>query len=252
VSRPTLYTAIDILGGKAVRLSQGDFERQSIYADDPLDAAERWASEGARALHVVDLDGARDGRPVSLDQLRRICERVSIPVQYGGGLRSLEHVSQALDAGAARVVLGTAAFQKAGLLESAVERWDEQVAVAVDVRGGQVSISGWTQQSETGVDEAVASLRTRGVRTVVYTSVDRDGMLTGPDPTELERASQLVGSGQFLYSGGIGSLEHLRTLTDLRLANLEGIVVGKALYEGRFTLQDAQRLLEGTEVAKSS
>jgi phosphoribosylformimino-5-aminoimidazole carboxamide ribotide isomerase len=252
VSGLALYTAIDILEGKAVRLTQGDFERRNVYADDPLEAAERWVADGARALHVVDLSGAREGRPVSVEQLRRICTRVSIPVQYGGGLRSLVHLSQALDAGATRVVLGTAAFTVDGLLERAVEQWPEQVAVAVDVRGGFVSISGWTEQSGAGADEAVASLRERGARAFIYTNVDRDGMLTGPDPAEVARVSERVGDLQFLYSGGIGSLEDLRALTTLRLPNLAGVIVGKALYEGRFTLSEAQQALEGEEVAKSS
>lgn len=247
-----IYPAIDILDGKTVRLVQGDFERRTVYEEDPVVAAERWAGEGARFLHVVDLDGAKAGRPVNLDHLRRICERVTAPVQYGGGLRSLEHMRAALDSGAERVVLGTAAFTDPGLLDRAHDEWGERVAVAIDVRGGLVSTAGWVEQTQTSGIEAVTKLRERGVESLIYTNVDRDGTLSGPDPVEVASVSERVGSGRFLYSGGIGSLDDLRSLVDLRLANLMGVVVGKALYEGRIALQDAQRLAEQEEVPESS
>lgn len=247
-----LYPAIDILDGKAVRLRQGHFDDKRVYADDPVTAAERWVADGATRLHVVDLDGARAGRPASIDHLRRICERVPAAVQYGGGLRSLDGVEQALEAGAERVVLGTAAFADAELLKSVTERWPERTAVAVDVRGGLVSTAGWTRQSQLRAPEAVSALRGRGVRTFIYTSVDRDGMLIGPDYAEVTRVSELAGGERFLYSGGIGSLEHLRTLAGLGLPNLTGVIVGKALYEQRFGIRDAQAVLEETERARSS
>jgi phosphoribosylformimino-5-aminoimidazole carboxamide ribotide isomerase len=247
-----LYPAIDILDGQAVRLRQGHFDDRSVYADDPVEAAERWVTEGARRLHVVDLDGAKTGRPKSIDHLRRICERVSISVQYGGGLRSTGDVEQALGAGAERVVLGTAAFADADLLENVIERWPGRIAVAVDVRGGLVSTAGWTEQSQLRADEAVEALRGRGVQTFIYTNVDRDGMLSGPDQAEVKQVSQLVGDQRFLYSGGIGSLEDLRMLASLDLPNLTGVIVGKALYEQRFGLVQAQTLLEETEASRSS
>lgn len=247
-----LYPAIDILEGSAVRLRQGNFDDKRVYADDPASAAERWAADGARWLHVVDLDGARSGRPAGIEHLRTICARVSVPVQYGGGLRSLDDLERALDAGAERVVIGTAAFKDLELLEGAIERWGARLAVAVDVRGGLVSTAGWTERSQLRADAAVAALRERRVRTFIYTNVDRDGMLVGPDVAEVARASELVGDEQLLYSGGIGSLEDLRALAGLRLSNLVGVVVGKALYENRFGVQEAQRALEGSEAAKSS
>jgi phosphoribosylformimino-5-aminoimidazole carboxamide ribotide isomerase len=246
-----LYPAIDILGGKAVRLRQGDFDDKSVYADDPVEAAERWIADGARRLHVVDLDGAKAGRPVSLGHLRRICERVPVPVQYGGGLRSTDAVEQAIDAGATRAVLGTAAFADAELLENVINRWSDRIAVAVDVRGGLVSTAGWTQQSQLRGGDAVEALRARGVQNFIYTDVDRDGMLNGPDRDEVERISQLVGGDTFLYSGGIGTLEDLRVLAGLGLPNLAGVIVGKALYEQRFGIAAAQAALDGTEVSRS-
>jgi phosphoribosylformimino-5-aminoimidazole carboxamide ribotide isomerase len=247
-----LYPAIDILDGHAVRLRRGDFDDKSVYADDPVTAAERWVSDGARRLHVIDLDGARAGRPASIEHLRRITRSVPAAVQYGGGLRSFDHIRLAIDAGAQRVVLGTAAFTDAELLEAAIERWAQRVAVAVDVRSGLVSTAGWTRQSQMRAGEAVAALRGRGVQIFIYTNVDRDGMLIGPDPAEVTRVAELVGGEQFLYSGGIGSLDDLRALTALGLPNLVGVVVGKALYENRFTVAEAQALLEDTEAAKSS
>jgi phosphoribosylformimino-5-aminoimidazole carboxamide ribotide isomerase len=247
-----LYPAIDILEGKAVRLRQGDFADKSVYADEPVAAAERWVGDGARRLHVVDLDGARAGQPVSIEHLRRICERVQADVQYGGGMRSLDDIHAALDAGARRVVLGTAAFADAELLEGALERWSDNIAVAVDVRGGLVSTSGWTQQTKLRAGDAVTALRDRGVHNFIYTNVDRDGMLSGPDPEEVAGLSEIVATDQLIYSGGIGALADLQVLVDLARPNLVGVIVGKALYEGCFTLHDAQALLEGTEAAKSS
>ena len=247
-----LYPAIDILDGKAVRLRQGHFDDKQVYADDPVTAAERWATDGAHRLHVVDLDGARAGRPASIEHLRRICESVPATVQYGGGLRSLDDIERALTAGAERVVLGTAAFADAELLDSVIGRWPERVAVAVDVRGGFVSTAGWTRQSQLRAAEAVDALRGRGVQTFIYTNVDRDGMLIGPDEAEVTRLSGLVGDERFLYSGGIGSLDDLRALARLGLPNLTGVIVGKALYEQRFDVREALAVLEETEGARSS
>jgi phosphoribosylformimino-5-aminoimidazole carboxamide ribotide isomerase len=238
-----LYPAIDIRGGRAVRLTRGDFDREKAYADDPLDAARRWVSEGARALHVVDLDGAREGRPVSLDHLRRIAAAVDVPVQWGGGLRALEHVEQALDAGAGRAILGTAAYTDQELLDRALERFGDRIAVAVDVRGGRIATGGWLDPGEVTGTDAIALLRRRGVTSFVYTSIDRDGMMSGLDVDELQVASGAVGEDTFLYSGGIGSLDDLALLSNLGLPNCAGTIVGKALYEERFTVAEAQAAL---------
>jgi phosphoribosylformimino-5-aminoimidazole carboxamide ribotide isomerase len=238
-----LYPAVDIMGGKAVRLAQGDFERDTVYADEPVDAALRWVEDGARALHVVDLDGARAGRPRSIPQLRRIATEAGVPVQYGGGLRALEHLKEALDAGAERVLLGTAAFTDEALLDRALDELGDRVAVAVDVRSGKVATAGWTSVTDIGGVEAVIALKRRGVERFVYTNVDRDGMLSGLDAGELSRVSEAVASDSFVYSGGVGSLDDLRTLVALHLSNLEGVIVGKALYERRFTVREAVKVL---------
>ena len=239
-----LLPAIDIRGGRAVRLAQGDFERETVYADAPLDAARDWVGQGARALHVVDLDGAREGRPASLEHLRAIASQLGVPVQYGGGLRSLEAVRAAFSAGADRVVLGTAAYADEGLLAAALDRFGERVRVAVDVRGGRVAVAGWEQGTALGPAEAITGLEGRGVRELVYTSVDRDGMLLGPDLDEVRAVAAAV-RGRFVYSGGIGSLDHLKALAGLGLERLTGVIAGKALYEGRFTVAEGQAALDG-------
>jgi phosphoribosylformimino-5-aminoimidazole carboxamide ribotide isomerase len=239
-----LYPAIDILDGSAVRLRQGDFDATTVYDADPLDAARRWVGEGARWLHVVDLDGARSGAPVNLQHVERIAREAGVPVQVGGGLRTLPAVRDALRAGAARVILGTAAYTDIDFLDDVLEAWGERVLVSVDVRGGTVATAGWTERTQMPADQVIERLQRRGVRQFVYTSVDRDGMLEGPDLDEVARVAETV-RGRFLYSGGIGSLAHLEALAGLRQVNLAGVIVGKALYEGRFTVAEAIAALGG-------
>ena len=239
-----LYPAIDIQGGRAVRLVQGRFEDETVYRDDPLDAARDWVAAGARALHVVDLDGAREGEPRSLEHLARITAECQVPVQYGGGLRSAEAVEGAFAAGAERVILGTAAFRDMDLLDEAVQRFGNRAIVSVDVRGGHVATAGWTETSELPATDAIQRLQDRGVRGFVYTDADRDGMLEGPDLDAVRAIADAV-RGRFVYSGGIGSLEDLRALAGLRLVNLAGVISGKALYERRFELSQGQGALDG-------
>lgn len=231
-----LYPAVDVLGGKAVRLVQGDFKRSTIYDAEPLDAARRWVKDGARRLHVVDLDGARQGRPVNVAQLQRLASQLDVPIQYGGGLRSLDSIRAAADAGATRVVLGTVALSDVNTLDAAIAELGDRVAVSIDVREGRVATDGWIERSDLSGGTAVARLRERGVATFIYTNVDRDGTLEGVERAEVESVSQAVGDGQLIWSGGIGSLDDLRALADLDAPNLTGVIVGKALYEERFTV----------------
>lgn len=238
-----LLPAVDIRDGRAVRLRQGRFDDETVYADHPLEAARSFIEAGARFLHVIDLDGAREGEPANLDHLERITRELDVPVQYGGGLRSLGSIRSALAAGAERVVLGTAAYTEPELLEQALETWDPRVLVAVDVRGGHVSVAGWTKTTQKLPEEVIRQMQRAGVSRFVYTSVDRDGMLQGPDLDEGRRISEAV-RGRFLYSGGISSLDDLRRLKELRLVNLAGVISGKALYEGRFTILEAREVLE--------
>ena len=238
-----LYPAIDISDGKAVRLRQGDFDDVTVYQDDPLEAARSWMEAGARFLHVVDLDGARQGKPQNLDHLARIVRELDAPVQYGGGLRSLPAVRDALRAGARRVILGTAAYTDLDFLDDVVSAYGDRVVVSVDTRGGYVSTAGWTETTQMPADHVIGRLQARGVKQFVYTNVDRDGMLEGVDVEEVRRVAEIV-RGRFLYSGGIGSLEDLERLAALRQVNLAGVISGKALYEGRFTVAEGQAALD--------
>jgi phosphoribosylformimino-5-aminoimidazole carboxamide ribotide isomerase len=239
-----LYPAIDIRDGKAVRLAQGDFAQETVYDADPLSAARAWVDGGARWLHVVDLDGARSGTPANLEHLERIAGELGVPVQFGGGLRSLESVEAALRAGAERVILGTAAYTDVDFLDDVLAQHAARVVVSVDVRGGRVASAGWTQQTEMEAGAVIEHLQRRGVRRLVYSSIERDGMLTGPDVAEVQRVAEAV-RGQFIYSGGIGTLEDLRALAALRQVNLGGVIVGKALYERRFGVGEAIAALAG-------
>jgi phosphoribosylformimino-5-aminoimidazole carboxamide ribotide isomerase len=239
-----LYPAIDISEGKAVRLVKGDFNQVTVYEDSPLEAARAWVEAGARFLHVVDLDGARTGSPKSLDHLEQIAAELHVPVQYGGGLRSLPAVRDALRAGAERVILGTAAFNDIDFLDDVLGAFRDRTIVSVDTRGGNVSTSGWQETTQMPAEAVIERLQNRGVRSFVYTDVDRDGMLGGINFDAVKKIAQVV-RGRFIYSGGIGSLEDLRGLRDLRQVNLGGVIAGKALYEGRFTVTQALGALAG-------
>ena len=237
-----LYPAIDIADGKAVRLVQGDFDAETVYADSPFEAARGWVDAGARYLHVVDLDGARKGTPQNLHHLEQIAGELDVPVQVGGGLRSVQAVRDAFAAGAARVILGTAAFADVDFLDEVVAEFGERTVVSVDTRGGFVSTSGWTETTRLPADAVIERMQDRGVRTFVFTNVDKDGMLEGPDLEEVRRVAEVV-RGRFMYSGGIGKREDLEALAGLRQVNLTGVIVGKALYERRFTVAEGQAAL---------
>jgi phosphoribosylformimino-5-aminoimidazole carboxamide ribotide isomerase len=238
-----LYPAIDIRDGRAVRLMQGDYDRETPYDDDPVVAARRWADGGARWLHVVDLDGARAGEPVNLEHVRRIVAAVSVPVQLGGGLRDSKKVEEAISSGAERVVLGTAAVRDPDLAAAIADAHGERVVVSVDARSGRVAAEGWTEESELATTDVVAALSERGVRRFVYTPVDVDGLMEGPDLDSLRDVAGAT-DGEVIYSGGVGSVDDLRSIVALGLENVRGVIVGRALYEGRFTVAEAQQALE--------
>ena len=232
-----LYPAIDIRGGKAVRLIQGDYERERAYDDDPVVAARRWADGGAQWLHVVDLDGARAGEPVNLEHVRRIVAAVGVPVQLGGGLRDSKKVEEAFSSGAERVVLGTAAVRDPEMAGAIAAAHGDRVVASVDARSGKVAAEGWTESSELGTAEVVAALSDRGIRRFVYTPVDVDGLMEGPDLDSLREVAEAT-DGELIYSGGVGSLEDLRTLAGIDVENLGGVIVGRALYEQRFSIAE--------------
>lgn len=233
-----LYPAIDIRGGQAVRLLQGDYARETTYDADPVDAATRWADEGAEFLHVVDLDGAKAGVPQNLDAVQRIATAVECPIQVGGGLRDAESVASVLDAGAERVVIGTAALRDPEFLAAVVDEHGERVVVSVDARDGKVALSGWTEAGEEGAVEAVAELSSRGVARFLCTAIEVDGTMEGPALDELGSIAAAT-DAKVIASGGVGELFHLTALAREAASNVEGAIVGRALYERKFTVAEA-------------
>jgi phosphoribosylformimino-5-aminoimidazole carboxamide ribotide isomerase len=233
-----LYPAIDIRGGGAVRLLRGDYERQTAYDADPVDAATRWAGEGAEFLHVVDLDGAKAGEPQNLEAVRRIAAAVDCPIQVGGGLRDAESIAAVLDAGAERVVIGTAALRDPAFLAEMLTRHRDRIVVSVDARNGKVALAGWTEAGKKGVVEAVAELSSRGVTRFLCTAIEVDGTMEGPAIDQLSEIAATTRS-KLIASGGVGTLAHLESLASQAPANIEGAIVGRALYEQRFTVAEA-------------
>lgn len=233
-----LYPAIDIRGGKAVRLTEGDFERETAYHDDPVDAALRFAEAGVRIIHVVDLDGARQGSPVNVKTIRRIADAVPFPIEVGGGLRDAESIAGLLRAGAERVVIGTAAMRDPEFLAAMLVQHPERVVVSVDARGGKISLAGWSEPTDVDVADAVADLTARGVERFLFTPIEVDGTLAGPGFEQLARVAAAT-SASVIYSGGVGTLADLERLRAEAPPNVEGVIVGRALYEQRFTVDEA-------------
>jgi len=237
----TLYPAIDIRDGGAVRLLKGDYDRETRYDADPVDAARRWVDGGATILHVVDLDGARAGAPANLGVVERIAAAVDVPIQLGGGLRDEAAVGAAFAAGADRAVLGTGAQRDPDLMGRLVGLHGERIVASVDARGGNVAIDGWEEATGTDVPSAIVALGERGVKRFVYTPVEVDGTLAGPGIDGLGPILDACRSAgaELIYSGGVGTLEDLGRLTDLGSPSLTGVIVGRAIYERRFTVAEA-------------
>ena len=241
----TLYPAIDVRDGRAVRLLQGDYERETRYDADPVDAARRWVEGGATIIHVVDLDGARGGAPVNLDVVARIAAAITVPVQLGGGLRDREAVEAAFAAGVHRAVLGTSAQRDPDLLSSLAESYGDRIVASVDARGAHVAVAGWEEATSTAVDAAIRDLGAGGVSRFVYTPVEVDGTLEGPGLNRLGPilAACAESGSELIYSGGVGTLDDLVELASIGAGSLSGVIVGRALYERRFTVAEALEAL---------
>ena len=230
--------AIDIRAGKCVRLLQGQADQQTVYGDDPVAMAQRWAEAGAPRLHIVDLDGAFAGQMHNFAVIQAIVQTVSIPVQLGGGLRDLEAISRALEAGVQRVVLGTSALEQWETLVAATARFPGRVCVGIDSRNGQVAVRGWQTVSEVETIAFAQRVATAGVAAIIYTDIARDGMLQGPNIPGIAALTQQV-EVPIIASGGVSQLADLRQLVALEPLGVCGVIVGKALYEGCFTYQQA-------------
>ncbi len=230
--------AVDLRGGRCVRLVQGDYERELVFSDDPVAVAQRWEREGAPRLHVVDLDGAREGRPVNDGTVRAIIDAVAIPVEVAGGVRDLDSVQRWLDAGAERVVLGSAVVREPQLAGDAVRRFGAaRIVVSIDARDGVVVTEGWTEASELRAEELLQQIAAAGVRRFVCTDIARDGTLTSPNFEAIELLVQATDAA-IIAAGGVAEVAHLVRLAEL---GCEGAIVGLALYDGRVALAEALR-----------
>lgn len=235
----TLYPAIDLLGGRCVRLRQGDYAQADIFGDDPIAVARRWQSEGAAWLHIVDLDGAREGKPVHLPIVSAIASTTGLPIQLGGGLRTLSDVTAAFDSGAARVILGTTAVRNPVTLAEALARWGERIAVGVDAREGRVAVAGWRESTEESPLDVARRMVEMDVHTLVVTSIERDGTLAGGDTAALRTLREALPATRLIAAGGLATSEDIRALARLRL---DGAVLGRALYAGTLNLAEALRV----------
>lgn len=227
--------AIDIRNGKCVRLVHGESNQETIYSDDPVQVAKRWVAEGCQRLHVIDLDGAFEGRPRNLDWAIRIKEETGVFVQMGGGVRSMEAIDLILGTGIDRVILGTAVFEQAGLAQQAFEKYRERILVALDVRNGFVAIRGWKDSSGFPLMEALALVEKLGGREIIFTDISRDGTLEGANVRAVQTVMAQT-SMTVIASGGVSTLKDIEAL---KAINCAGAVVGKALYEGKLKLSDA-------------
>ena len=227
--------AIDILGGKCVRLFQGDYARETVFSDCPWDMALRWAEAGARWLHVVDLDAAKDGQAVNLDAIKAILSTVDIPVELGGGIRTMEDAEQVLSLGVRRIILGTVALENPAIVAEAVRRWNGAVAVGIDARNGMAATHGWLETSDTPAVELARKLSDIGVNRFIYTDINRDGALTEPNFAAVKQFVEEI-PAKVIASGGVATVDHLLMLDSI---GVEAAIVGQALYTGQIDLAAA-------------
>lgn len=236
-----LYPAIDMKDGKCVRLTQGQFDRVKVYGDSPAQMARLWEQKGATYLHLVDLDGALKGRSVNAGCIREIVDAVHIPVELGGGIRSLKDIEEVLSLGVTRAIIGTKAVETPELLAQAVRMFGaEHIAAGIDARDGLVAIQGWEQTSQIPAMELALRMREMGVRTIIYTDISRDGMLSGPNVEATKAMSEATGLN-VIASGGVSAMGDLRCLYE---AGIRGVIIGKALYENHIDLEEAVRRFE--------
>jgi phosphoribosylformimino-5-aminoimidazole carboxamide ribotide isomerase len=242
-----LIPAIDLREGKCVRLVEGRLDQETIYSDNPASMAALWQEQGARMLHVVDLDGAFAGAPKNLDVLKEILNAVKIPVQVGGGIRNMETIERLLDMGVARVILGTVAILDPELVSEACKRFGEAILVGIDGRNGQVAIEGWGLTVEKGTVELALEMKSLGVKRVVFTDIRRDGKLQGPNLEATGQLAQATGL-KVVASGGVTTLDDLRSLRDMESLGVDAVIMGKALYSGAIDLRLALAVADGKEV----
>lgn len=238
-----IFPAIDLRGGKCVRLIQGDFDKETVYSDDPQATALRWQAAGAKFIHVVDLDGARAGSPQNLPAIKNILDAVKIPIEVGGGIRTLDDMEKLLSLGVNRVILGSVAVENPALVREAVEKFGDKIVVGIDARGGFVAVHGWGTSSNVTVGKLAKEIVAAGVKTIIYTDIAKDGMLSGVNADAFANLAKFSGA-QIVASGGVKSIEDIRALKAREDDGVVGVIVGKAIYTGSLDLKSAIEIAE--------
>jgi len=237
-----IFPAIDISGSKCVRLTQGDFNQKTVYYDNPLDAAKFWESQGAKDIHIVDLDGSLNGQFVNLSNLREISRATSLKIQFGGGIRSLKDVETLVENGVNRIVIGSLALKNLKTFKTILDLYPSQIVCAIDFKNDFVMTEGWQQESKISLDTFIKTISDIGCQSLLVTNISRDGMMTGPDVDTYKRIKSLT-TAEIIASGGVSSLEDLKALKSL---DIPSVIIGKAFYEEKFTYKEALRSIGGT------
>ena len=233
-----IIPAIDLKDGRCVRLFQGEMDQETVYFAEPLEAAKHWTAEGAELIHVVDLNGAVEGRPVHTREIAAICGNISVPIELGGGLRSLAAVAEAFALGVARAIIGTAAYDNPEFLREACQKFPGKIVVGIDARGGKVAVKGWKETTALDAVELARRVESDGASRIIYTDIDRDGTREGVNVDETRRVAQAV-KIPVIASGGVATLDDIRRLKAIEKDGVEGVIVGRALYTGEVRLKDA-------------
>lgn len=229
-----IYPAIDIIDGKAVRLSQGSFDDVTVFNDSPVEAAKDWVEAGATYIHIVDLDGARYGKTFVTDIIKDIKSKYDIKIETGGGVRTMKNIEDRINAGASRVIIGTAAVKNPELVKEAAEKFGDKIAVGVDAKNGMVAISGWEEISDVTAVDLCLKMKEYGVKTVIYTDISKDGMMSGPNIESTKDLIEKTGM-DIIASGGVSKMEDIENVNNI---NAAGVIIGKALYNGALNLKD--------------
>ncbi|MCF7792188.1 MAG: 1-(5-phosphoribosyl)-5-[(5-phosphoribosylamino)methylideneamino]imidazole-4-carboxamide isomerase [Victivallales bacterium] len=241
-----IIPAIDILKGKCVRLYQGDYSKETVYSNDPVEVAEKWETEGAEIIHLVDLDGAKIGNPANLDIIRKICTNIDIPCEFGGGIRNIEDADAVINTGVTRIILGTAAVENKTLVSDLLKKYNsEKIIIGIDAKDGFVAVKGWLEKSKIKAVELAEYFALKGITRFIYTDISRDGALTGPNYDSIKQFCKAVPECSIIASGGVGSKQHIKELLYLKkgCSNLEGIIIGKALYNKNVSLDSLSKIL---------
>ena len=242
-----IFPAIDIRGGKCVRLEEGRFDRETVFAENPADAARRWVEAGSKWLHIVDLDGARAGKPVNLKVVEEIARAFDVQIQLGGGIRTAANVGEVLAAGVQRVILGSVAVKSPELVRQVCADYGERIVIGIDARGGEVAVEGWEKSGLVQVEELALRMKEAGAIRIIYTDISRDGMLTGVNVAATLQLADKSGM-KIIASGGVRGMEDIQALQPLTEHGVEGVIIGKALYTGTISLKDALRVARGGSV----